>query len=145
MKGFYQKIEQDVKTHGRSVLNVFARPTFSYSIGNRTKDLPELILFGVPPHVATGIINEISDQMLQSGKPEDGTMVRLAGGRHPVKLVYCVGDVRQQYTVQAGQFLRSEDYAVMQIVVPDPQGLFPHQPGCDDVYRNLPYLGKTLQ
>ena len=57
--------------------------------------------------------------MIERGhKFADGELVELGGGKFSVCLV------------QAGEHYGSSDYAVMQVVMSDPCGLFPWQPRC---------------
>ncbi len=87
------------------------------------------------------IVLSLSQQMIERGCAFDnGERVRLTVARVPVKLVVASGIARDEYTVQAGVHFGHEKYAVMQVVVPDPAGRFPGEPGCDAPWSEVPVL-----
>ncbi len=136
---FYQNIALHIAEHGRSVLSIFDTPPFTYSIGNATVGLPELLVFGLAPSDARDLINIWSDRMIEHRPLTDGELVDI-GGKFPAMAVACADHVRAEYTIQAGQYLEREDYPVMQMVLPDPAGRFPGDPLCEAPFRALPVL-----
>ena len=85
---FYAKIARDVREHNRSIIGVGAdegEPPFAYTVGNATRDLPELLVLGLAAN--HGVLNRLSDIMLNRGKRfDDGELVSL-GGQFPVKII----------------------------------------------------------
>jgi Domain of unknown function (DUF4262) len=142
MRKFHDRIEDDIAQHGRFIVCVAETETkaaastyptdpndyFSYTIGNARKGFPELLVVGV---FRQGyILNPLSETMIERGhKFADGELVDL-GGSFPVCLVDAAETVKDDYTIQAGEHYDSSDYAVMQVVMSDPCGLFPWQSGC---------------
>jgi hypothetical protein len=131
----------DIRTHGRSVIMVFdGDPPFAYTIGNWTRQLPELLVIGGcnPP---IGIaLNVASDLQRDRSKPfAHGEVVHLEGARFPVKFVNAsVPCVKDEYTIQAGQYFGHEDYQVRQMLLPDGKGRFPDDPACDAPFSHQP-------
>jgi Domain of unknown function (DUF4262) len=125
MRKFHDRIEGDIERYGRFVVCVAATedsgPTddpndyFSYTIGVFRQGY---------------ILNPLSEMMIERGhKFADGELVDL-GGSFPVCLIDAAETVKDDYTIQAGEHYDSSDYAVMQVVMSDPCGLFPWQPKC---------------
>lgn len=134
-----QNICNDIRQHGRSVLCVGGEddsPSLAYTIGNWPK-LPELLIIGTPKG---GVLNELSDIMIRQGRAfVDGEIVDL-GGKLPVKVIVADQRAKDDYTIQAGQYHKSEDYTVLQVLIPDKQGRFPDQPGCREPFAGFPVL-----
>jgi hypothetical protein len=136
----YSMIQDNIERLGRSVISVGTIRPFSYTIGNAMKGLPELFVIGLAPISAAGMLNAWSKRMIDRDGPFlDGEEVDL-GGAFPCRAIACRGSVRDEYTIQAGQFLRREDYDVVQMLVPDQAGRFPGDPLCAKPYADVPVL-----
>ena len=61
-ESFYAKIKSDIETVGQSVVGIGDLPTFSYTIGNAVKGLPELLMIGLHPFNATPILNILGER-----------------------------------------------------------------------------------
>ena len=105
-------------------------PAFFYTIGNQEKQLPELLIIGnFKSSDICGILNVLSDYMLEDGAYKSGDPINL-GGEYPL-LIYSANETaKKDYTVQAGQFYANEDYDVMQVILPDKKGIYPPDPKC---------------
>jgi hypothetical protein len=134
---FHDRVEKDIQTSGRFVICVGPNENetstgpndyFAYTIGNMRRDLPELLIIGA---FRDGwILNPLSEMMIERGqKFADGEMVD-CGCKFPFCLIDADETVKDSYTIQAGEHHRSQDYAVMQVVMPDRDGHFPWQPKC---------------
>ena len=76
--------------------------------------------------------------MCATGKAfEDGKTINM-GGRTPVKVIRANAAVRDEYTVQAGEYFGHQDYTVMQVLIPDKHGRFPGEDGCEEPYASVP-------
>jgi hypothetical protein len=137
MKEFHAIIEADIQQYGRSVIGVKDHPPFSYTIGNSPRGLPELLVFGM----SNGqILDVLSDMMIERGRAfDDGELVHL-GGACPIKMICADWRAKDDYTVQAGVHYHTEHYDVQQVLIPDPDGRFPDDPGCLFPYRDVPIL-----
>lgn len=131
-------ISAGIDSHGQHLIGVF--PThddpgipFVYTIGNASIGLPELIIVGPFPAPTVGaILNLIGVKMREEGKPfsEDVDI----GGKFPLKVHNASGAAKSEWTIQAGQFLGHEDYAVQQLLLCDPEGRYPGEPGIQPGY-----------
>jgi Domain of unknown function (DUF4262) len=134
---FQGRTEEDIQIHGRSIVCVFPSETetstspndyFAYTIGNARRGLPELLIIGTTRDGY--ILNPLSEMMIERGqKFADGEMVE-CGRKFPFCLIDANETVKDSYTIQAGEHYGSQDYAVMQVVIPDRDGHFPWQPKC---------------
>lgn len=135
------KIEDDIKTHGRSVIGVLpdtADPNsaFAYTIGNAQAGLPELLALGGNSALVPAL-NILSRIMQSRGRFADRQQVYLGeGAKFPVCVVEAADSVKDEYTVQATNY-NGRDYDVMQVVVPDPQGRFPWDAECEKPYADI--------
>jgi len=128
----YAAIERNIVRSGHHLFLIFgdgATPAFVYSIGNALRGLPELLLIGnFAPSVAGGIVNDLGQRMRDAARPLEGDID--VGGQFPVRLRRASAAARDHYTLQAGRYLRHEEYDVLQVLLCDPQGLYPGEPGC---------------
>jgi len=129
---FYAVIAANVRNSGQHLMAIFGdhpEPAFIYTIGNASLGLPELLMIGnFAPEVAGGILNMLGVQMRSCRRPLEGDIN--VGGKFPVRVRRVSPAARQAYTFQAGQYLRYEEYDVLQILLCDPAGLYPGEPGC---------------
>jgi hypothetical protein len=145
MDQFYANIDRHIATLGRSILGVMGEGEhlgFSYTIGNHKADLPELLVIGLEPRTAGQLLNWMSDEMKKRGQSfENGELVNWGGeGKLALKFVRAGRKARDEYTIQATRYLETEDYGLMQILVPDTEGRYPDEPGCAPPYGTVPVL-----
>jgi Domain of unknown function (DUF4262) len=142
MRKFHDGVEKDIEAYGRRIICVGPTeaepPTsqndfFAYTVGNARRSLPELLIIGTSR--GGYILNPLSEMMIERGqKFADGEMVE-CGCKFPFCLIDASETVKDRYTIQAGEHYNSQDYPVMQVVLPDTGGLFPWQPGCTSGYE----------
>jgi len=143
---FYQKIASTIELHGRQLLAIGAgakEPAFAYSIGNHLKGFPELLIIGnMQPEIAQSILNKLSDQVIAENKAFlNGALVNI-GGKFDLQVWDTTIIAKVQYTLQATEFYRHQEYAVQQIILPDPKGHYPTDKRCHKRYR-VPVLRST--
>lgn len=143
----YDIIDKNIADHGRHLMAVFPTQSdpgepFIYTIGNHSKGLPELLVIGDCSGSMGHILNRLSEQMIERGKAfDDGEMVRPFPDSERVmalKVIKASPVVKELYTIQVGQALGTEDYAVMQVVCPGTNGKFPGEEGADDTWGQVP-------
>lgn len=142
-----ERVEDNIKRQGRSVMMIGAggKPPddfpFCYTIGNHLAGLPELLLIGGCEPTFGEVLNVVSDKMKKRGSAfESGDVVDI-GATCPVKVVDARSPkAKSDYMVQATNFLRADDYRVLQVLVPDLRGRFPGDPACDAPYALVPVL-----
>lgn len=138
-KKFYHDMGQTIAKHKRLVMSVCPRDTgeigFTYTIGNQERGLPELLIIGFWGSPYGGLLDTLSDMMIERGEPfAHGELVSL-GAKYPVKLINANDQAQREYTIQCGQFYGSEDYGVQQVVACDREGRYPDDPQCSDRYK----------
>ena len=129
---FYTDIEHNIARSGQHLFLIFAdgdTPAFAYSIGNALQGLPELLLIGnFSPRVAGSILNELGRKMREARRPLEGDID--VGGQFPVRLRHASAEARHRFTFQACRYLRHEEYDILQVLLCDPAGVYPAEPGC---------------
>jgi len=140
MRRLQRSVLQNIQKHGRSVIGVFQSKDepdfipFAYTIGNALKDRPELLVIGINNQInAMVLLNKLSGMNLR-----DGETVSL-GGKFGVHILKAGKTARTDYAVQASN-IWGDDYEIMQVIIPDPQGRFPWDEGCTAPYRRMPVL-----
>ena len=138
---FHARTASDIAQHGRSIICVGAgddEPPFVYTIGNASRSMPELLAIGT---MRGGFLNDLSQMMIDADAAfEDGQIVLIPDADLPVKIIRANKTAHTEYTVQAGQHFGHENYAVMQVLIPDPSGKFPDEAGCQPPFSNFPVL-----
>lgn len=141
---FDRKTIEDIDHYGRSVICVHRcfgceGPSFSYTIGNHLKGLPELLVIGSS---RAFYLNALSRLMISRGHGfDEGELIQLLELMLPLKLVHVTDLVAWDvYTVQASNFLGHDNYPIMQAVLPDKQGRFP--PECEPPWSLFPILNR---
>jgi hypothetical protein len=136
--GQMPKVQANIDRVGQHVFGIFGGPGrgFFYTIGNAKRDLPELLLIGsFPPRLGQQILNDLGRVMRASGEPLGEGMLHLPRWPLPFKIRKAGGDVRQRFTIQAGQYLGHEDYEVLQVMICDKHNRYPGDAGCDDNFN----------
>lgn len=125
----YDDTRRLIDAHGWAVIGVFpTRPEdgvpFSYTVGLTDRGLPELAIYGLPPHTAGGVLNAVARHALDHGELRCGepTLGLLARGLPVVAIA--MDDTEDLTTVRA---LYGVVLAAQQIVWPDCDGRMPWQ------------------
>lgn len=136
----FEKIKSDIARYGWSGIFVFDsdadRPPFLYTIGLTEIDLPEILVVGLPPDIAHGmVISAIKDMLDEGYVPKDGTVTEKVLTGYKVRYRDLDANLaRTHYACQA--FFYYENFAgprtpsVIQLVWPDEQGRFPGETDC---------------
>ncbi|WP_397404276.1 DUF4262 domain-containing protein [Phenylobacterium sp.] len=143
MRGLYRR----VRKHGWAGLYVGAygeAPAWAYSLGfDETLDQPEVVMFDVPRDIASGVLWQAFDD-LKSGELrfEEGATWSMGEDHppiwrkvHPSQISGVVGWLslaQQRRFARTGQFSGLEAF---QLVLPDPEGHYPWEPGYDEHLR----------
>lgn len=132
-QGFYDDVAKNIRETGRSIIVTVG---WSYTIGNYLRGLPEILALGnVDPRQLSGMLNALSEKMIARGYQfTDNESVDL-GGKFPVVMIEAGYIAKRDFTIQAGQFFRHDDYSVLQAVLCDPAGRYPWDEGCRQEYR----------
>lgn len=132
---FYTRIGAAIERYGHTVISVFGeedRSSFFYSIGLAAAQLPELVVVAaLYPDTGTHAVNRAAicmrkqERAFHEGEEFDIGFSTPVRAHNPKNLA----NTRRQYTRQAGQYWRREDYPVQQIIFPDANGKWPGQQG----------------
>jgi hypothetical protein len=114
-----------------AVIGVAGDSPFAYSVGLWNHNFPELIVSGMPGPHAMMTINQVAAMMLSTDHipadgEEDNDLFTMKTRFRRVS--DAVIDERMSQTVEAERAVSDHPYA-LQIVWPDPYGVFPDEPG----------------
>lgn len=124
-------IEENIRRTGRHLFGIGGNPTFVYSIGNFYSGLPEFLLIGnVPMHLAGLTVNVASELQKANGRPFAEGLVDIDFSM-PIKVRNCGPLAKSEFSIQAGQYFGTEDYPIMQILLPDKQGRYADDAGVE--------------
>lgn len=139
MDDLKRKIIENIQEYGLSIISVGpdpddGTPPFSYSIGLSLIGKYELLVEGLQPDLGQYLINQTKATFSAYGIPIDHTCIvkGLVQGDLPMAFVKTdTGDLSETRSIQVGHMLDIEVYGVLQLIIPDPSGLFPWEEGCD--------------
>ncbi len=141
----HDRIADDIAHTGRSVICVASdlksSPAFVYTVGNHLHGLPELLMIGWSHTKAGAVLNAISDMAAEVGRAFNSGEEIDVGGDAPLKVIDTSWVAKEFYTIQAGEYLETQNYRVQQLIVPDHAGRFPGDPQCARPYRDQLILG----
>lgn len=104
---------------------------FCHTIGLAAeKNLPELIIFGLPVPIAYQIIHSTVAEMQEHTAHKDGMVLRNVANYPTILKTVPFQKIAPFFDIGIEFF--SEPVPVMQIIFPDKNGLFPWQSGCND-------------
>lgn len=135
----------NIRKHGQSVVYVGAVEwndiPFHYTIGRAARGLPELLLTGpTDPETGMRLLNEL-DRLMPTKLPS-GARVSL-GGKYPVLLLDATDPIaKEEYTLLASAYHKTDSYLVQQVVFCDKNGRFPSDPQCARPYSLQRLLGE---
>lgn len=140
-----KQVQTNVKNSGVHVWGIFGSeesPTFAYTTGLAEKDLPEFLMVGFAPESSHAIIMMAYEEMKKRGRRFEDREVFLVDDDPQKALVFLDArdSVKDDFTIQTGQYYQTEDYQVQQIMVPDREGRFPNDPACE--YYLQPILAR---
>jgi hypothetical protein len=112
-------------------------PCFAYTMGLHAKGLPELVVFGLPPQVAGGLLYELTAYLvreLAAGRPVGPGEVTLDGVAVPTALLEVEGATAREYATVADDLSQGQA-KYLQAVWPAPDGIFPWEAGYPEHLR----------
>lgn len=139
-----EKLIHDVRKRGCHILNVYAHPPFSFSIGLALNyGQAEIVIFGMEASKASKIINIVRNDAASGQKYADGDVSHdiLVGLK--VCFVAVPLELYDEYLGTAIWFYRKSPrpFPCLQLAWPDRGGRFPWEAGCDaGVRKDQPIL-----
>jgi hypothetical protein len=133
----HDMVRKNIHKSGQHLFGVFdpdgEQPPFVYTIGNAMHGLPELIIVGhFDANVVGHILNIVGEQMRKSGEPLPETVD--IGGKLPIRVREASEAAKAEWTCQVGPYIGREDYRVQQLLLCDPEGVFPGEAGINPGY-----------
>jgi hypothetical protein len=133
-QAYFDNLEKQISLHGFSTISVKGKTnSFSYTVGlHKSYNHPEMIVFGLPPETAHGVLSDIADKAkagdaFDLSKPTDELFSNCRA-----YFVEVPPDVFSEYVLSAIHVNDGENFAVFQIVWPSGKdGLYPWDPDAD--------------
>lgn len=130
-EGYNARLREIIDTHGWAVQGVLPEADqpgvpFGYTVGLTAKDLPELVIYGLPPRTASAILNTAARRMTESGPFSPGDRISPPSDGPDVAVI----DVVDTDVLTMIEHFYGPSRA-LQLVWPDEQGRFPWQNGYD--------------
>lgn len=139
LKEMLDEVEAKVDAYGWTPIAVHhddeGRPPYAYSVGfERTFGVPEIVLIGFEPRMMQGLIAEVAD-----GLKARRLAFPVEGGRMPEVIRdfdVLLRPVPEAARLNLSRFAHAAAMPntprLMQLVLPDAEGRFPGEPGCDE-------------
>ncbi len=115
---------------------------FAYTVGLTAHGFPELVIAGLPPHIAHAVLNDLAGRVYD-------TAVRFSHGQRIGDLLVGYDAVivdgpatEALYPGAAYARYGTDRVRLQQVAWPDPQGRFPWQPGYDHDRYPQPLIGQ---
>ena len=148
LRSYWLAAYENIERHGQHLIHVFDdeptsgddEPPYTYTIGNHERGLPELLIVGVEGDDILNLLGQIMREQRRAPF-RHGELVSV-GGKFPVKVVDTNPDAKQ-LAAHVGIYYGTDDYSVQQVVLCDPQGRFPGDPGCAEPYASFPVFERT--
>ena len=149
-KQFLTDLKLQIKTHGHQLISYADPMPITYSVGLYPQHGIELIIIGLRVEFAAQVLNSVADALASA---ETGKSVSFDPVKTPVEnqIVVDVPDSRfsnlpvlfkhcnpEKLDERAGLITTvwKLQVPVLQIVMPDADGIFPHQPGFNHLYMD---------
>ena len=146
-KKLREKVKADIELTGLSVISVFGdkdNPPFAYSVGLfKTYAHPEIIVFGIEVKTAHAVINDIALMIKAGQRFLDGFVTDKLLQNFNCTFVTVPKQNYGSYTNVAKDYYQGFGFPLLQLIWPDPKGLFPWQEGYGEIFKKAqPVLGK---
>ncbi|WP_033293891.1 DUF4262 domain-containing protein [Amycolatopsis jejuensis] len=121
----------------QGVLGTDFRPPWAYTVGLTAEGLPELVITGLPPHLAAGALNAAAAEALCTGPPVPGEPWWLP--RSPRLEIVQLSAPAAHLSVAVSCY--GTEIEARQLVYPDDAGRFPWSPRYNSGLGGQPVLG----
>lgn len=135
------QVAKNIARYGWHVTGVFDsksdEPSFAYTVGATTRNLPELIIVGLDPRTGCMLINDLLHR-LQEGTEiikEDEPYNELANV--PMYLRKLTPPQMGEHMTMCLHYHGTTPFDAYQLVYPDPDGTFPWEPDYDFPQQTL--------
>lgn len=134
---FFAKIDQQIAEYGWSVIATGTQlasgeVSMAYTIGLADKGFPEIIVFGLPAHIAQVLLNEAAFRLLKNELPLGVKVDDLAN--LPTFFRSVEPEVAAPYIIQANN-RAGKELPALQLVWPDRAGKLPWEEGADPAFK----------
>ncbi|HWD03988.1 MAG TPA: DUF4262 domain-containing protein [Amycolatopsis sp.] len=129
-----------IDEHGwcvQGVLGTDFRPPWAYTVGLTARGLPELLVVGLAPNLASALLTALAEHALSEGPPRPGEVYSMR--RLPSVEIVAVAEPSAHLLIAAALYGR--EIQALQLVHADEAGRFPWSPSYRDGRGGQPVLG----
>ncbi len=133
MQDYAEKVRTNIASHGFHTTYVLESetPAFCYSTGIfQQHGIPELFISALPPNLSHELIKQYIARFQATG-PEIGTRVSAQEERFDYYLINVSNERLSDYVLATIKYYGDSPYQYLQLVYPDTEMRFPHEPGYD--------------
>jgi hypothetical protein len=145
-KEILDDLKAKVAEYQAAVVSIFATPGkygFSYTVGLAGRDLPELVMFGVHPEIATPVLMMLARRMITGQRAFDHGDRPDTGSREAPWIYPATEDVVAECLLLA-KHVTDKPVTALVVAVPDNSGRSPLDPDCDAPYSDQVRFIKRL-
>lgn len=144
---FVAKVEANIAEYGVHVTWVADEAPFAYTVGLARRGHEELLISGLGPSYAVGILQDIAHMVLEAGavlKPGDRFAIQ--PGKAEVLVLAVDDEVARDVALWAWSYNPKDiPVHVLQVLLPDSGGHFPWEEACDPQWAEVQYVyGRRL-
>lgn len=140
VEDYEQRIISNVEKYGVSMTSVFGteeKPPFTYTIGlKKTYNMPELIVFGLDPQSAHGVLYAAIGLIKQGNFDFDALHSQIIEG-FQCAFKNVPFEIAKKYAYSASWFYNNERYEMSQLIWPDEAGKFPWDDGFNNKFKKI--------
>lgn len=133
MNDYAKQVRKNVETHGFHVTYVSSEdsPSFCYSTGIfQSFGIPELFVSALPPQLSHELITQYAKRHSAEGPPVDKRIAAI-DERFDYYLINVDPDRLVEYALASFRFYGEDPFETLQLIYPDTEMRFPHEPGYD--------------
>lgn len=152
MSTFRDQIKSTISNYGFHAWGIFGTPdnpspTFTYTTGFYEKELPEFLMIGFDSRFANmifGLLNHVRTERGHNFENGEVVFFDTDSGKKCVVVFDARDSVKDDYTIQTGQYYGTEDYRVQQVILPDDEGRLPNHQDCEYGKHQLMFLAEPI-
>lgn len=146
-QNYLQQVAQVIDTHGVAIQGVLPddhhTDLFAYTVGLTAHGHPELLIFGLPSHIAQEVLNSLALPVVRDGhRVEPGVRRDVFACGVPATIIDTNPALAADYVTVPRSLYGVEQVPVLQVCYPDSNGRWQWQDGSH--LRRVPLLGAAV-
>jgi len=141
MNNFLKDTEDKIKKYGYVVIFVFAdvenqKPSFTYTVGlSKTYKHPELIVFGLPQEASKILLDNVVEKIIEDKGGVEVNKLYEEIANMPLQFLKVKNGAADEYAMNFFYHYPDVKLEMLQMIWPDPAGIFPTEDSYDPKYK----------